>query len=67
MTRLHKLGTYRDGFKAIEYCKVCSAEGDALSDLCPGNFPDPVKKEYFQGLTKEEFETKYQNALDAAK
>ena len=45
MTRLHKLGTYRDGYKSVEYCKVCSAEGEKLAELCPGNFPDPDKKD----------------------
>lgn len=44
MTRLHKLGTYRDGYKAIEYCRVCSAEGEKLLELCPGNFPINDKK-----------------------
>jgi hypothetical protein len=39
VTRLHKLGNYRDGFKVIEYCVVCSAEGDKLAEDCPGNFP----------------------------
>ena len=40
MTRIHKLGSYRDGFKVIEYCVVCSAEGEKLIEDCPGNFPD---------------------------
>ena len=44
MTRLHKLGKYKDGFSVIEYCRVCSAEGDQLLEGCPGNFPDTVKK-----------------------
>lgn len=44
MTRFHKEGTYRDGFKVIPYCPVCSAEGDQLLEGCPGNFPDTVKK-----------------------
>jgi hypothetical protein len=49
MTRIHKLGKYRDGFKLIEYCKVCSAEGDTLQELCPGNFPDPDDLERIEG------------------
>lgn len=44
MTRLHKLGHYKDGFVLVEYCRVCSAEGEKLREDCPGNFPDPVKK-----------------------
>lgn len=67
MTRLHKLAKYRDGFKLIEYCPVCSAEGDALRELCPGNFPDPVKVIVFQDLSQAEFDEKYEKALDDAK
>lgn len=44
MTRIHKLGKYRDGLLVIEYCKVCSAEGLELNDDCPGNFSDKNKK-----------------------
>lgn len=44
MTRIHKLGKYKDGYKVVEYCRVCSAEGEQLLEGCPGNFPDPVKK-----------------------
>jgi hypothetical protein len=44
MTRLHKLGKYKDGFKVIEYCVVCSAEGIELVEDCPGNFGDQYKK-----------------------
>lgn len=44
MTRLHKLGHYRDGLVLVEYCRVCSAEGNELFDTCPGNFPNPDKK-----------------------
>ena len=36
MTRLHKYGSYRDGYKTIEYCTVCSAEGDKLLEDCDG-------------------------------
>jgi hypothetical protein len=43
MTRLHKLGQYKDGFAVVEYCRVCSAEGLKLIEDCPGNFPDPDK------------------------
>lgn len=43
MTRLHKLGTYKDGYKLVKYCRVCSAEGLKLIEDCPGNFPDPDK------------------------
>lgn len=67
MTRIHKEGRYRDGFNVIPYCPVCSAEGDALLADCPGSFPNPVKVIVFQDLTHEEFEQKYQKALDDAK
>lgn len=67
MTRLHKFGAYKDGYKVVEYCSVCSAEGYALMEDCPGNFPEPDKANYFGSLSKEEFEAKYQKALDDAK
>lgn len=44
MTRLHKLGKYRDGLALVEYCRVCSAEGNELLDDCPGNFPNKDEK-----------------------
>jgi len=66
MTRLHKLHNYKDGYKVVEYCCVCSAEGDTLLEDCPGNFPNPVRTLYFRDMTKEEFEEKYQKTLDAA-
>jgi len=44
VTRLHKIGAYKDGYSVIEYCTVCSAEGIALRDDCPGNFGDQYKK-----------------------
>ena len=65
MTRLHKYGSYRDGYQVVEYCTVCSAEGDKLLEDCQGNFSDP--RIYFQGITKAEFEEKYQKAVDAGK
>ena len=65
MTRLHKHGTYKDGYKVVEYCRVCSA--DRLQELCPGNFPDPVKVIVFQDLSQAEFDEKYEKALDDAK
>jgi hypothetical protein len=35
MTR-HILDYYMDGFQAIPFCKLCSAEGDALFNSCSG-------------------------------
>lgn len=67
MTRLHKLGKYRDGFSVIEYCRVCSAEGVALHEDCPGNFPDHKPVAYFRDATREELEEKYGKPLDASR
>jgi hypothetical protein len=67
MTIRHVIDYYMDGHGMIAFCKVCSAEGDRLMEECPGKFLDPVKPIYFQGMTEEEFDTKYQKALDAAK
>lgn len=44
MSRLHKLGKYRDGMALIEYCRVCSAEGNELLEDCPGNFRNIAEK-----------------------
>lgn len=53
MTRLHKLGTYKDGYELVEYCRVCSAEGLKLIEDCPGNFPDPVLADDLEHLEGE--------------
>lgn len=67
MTIRHVIDYYMDGHSMVSFCKVCSAEGDKLLEECPGKFPDSVKPVYFQGMTEEEFNVKYQKALDAAK
>lgn len=38
MTRLHVLDFYMDGYQAVSFCKVCSAEGDKLIEDCQGSF-----------------------------
>lgn len=43
-------------------CKVCSAEGNKLFEDCQGPFVSWVF--YFKDMTKEEFEKKYQTAID---
>lgn len=30
----HKIATYKDGFKNVDYCVLCSAEGFQLADAC---------------------------------
>jgi hypothetical protein len=34
----HKLSSYLEDRKQILFCRVCSAEGDLLSEPCPGQF-----------------------------
>lgn len=35
MTKQHDLGSYQDGRVSVAYCKLCSAEGEKLSEDCP--------------------------------
>jgi hypothetical protein len=60
--RCHVTDFYMDGHIAISYCKVCSVEGDRLFEECKGPIKSGVL--YFQNMTKEEFEEKYQKTLD---
>ena len=62
--KLHVTDYYLDNHIAIAFCKVCSAEGDALQDLCKGPIDTP---NYFGNLSRKEFEEKYQKALDQSK
>ena len=39
--RRHTIDYYMDGYQAVSYCKVCSAEGDKLIEACIG---EPVVK-----------------------
>jgi len=43
MTRIHVLDFYMDGYQAVSFCKVCSAEGDRLFEDCPGKINEPDK------------------------
>lgn len=54
MTLRHVPDFFMDGYIAISYCKVCSAEGDKLFDICSG--PVVSGLPYFKHLTKEEFD-----------
>ena len=36
MTKQHTLDYYMDGYIAVPYCKVCSAEGLKLTEDCSG-------------------------------
>lgn len=65
MAKPHITDFYMDGHVTVQFCKVCSAEGNRLLEECQG----PIRSglPFFQGLTEEEFEQKYQKALDAAK
>lgn len=39
---LHKLGTYRDGFKTITYCRVCGKENVSETNDCPAEPNDRI-------------------------
>lgn len=61
----HVTDFYADGFTLVEYCKNCSAEGEALREPCkPLIYSGAI---IFQNMTKAEFEEKYQKALDQSK
>lgn len=34
----HRLDAYRDNFKWVVFCRVCSREGDELIKPCPGKY-----------------------------
>ena len=34
--RQHQLDIYKDGYQSIPFCKMCSAEGEKLSQECVG-------------------------------
>jgi hypothetical protein len=56
----HVIDYYQDGFAAIPFCKNCSAEGEALHDICK-----PLLT--CQEINVIRFEEKYQSALDQSK
>lgn len=62
----HITDFYMDGHSAVPFCKVCSAEGLALSEDCIGPYKSGLV--FFKDLTLEEFEEKFgpvdQNKLD---
>lgn len=39
----HRLSQYFDNNVWIEFCKVCSAEGDKLTKPCPGEYVENKK------------------------
>lgn len=62
MTLSHVPDFYMDGYIAIPYCKVCSAEGDKLFETCSG----PIQKT--EAMIREDFEKNFPRAaklLDA--
>ncbi len=60
----HTTDFYMDGYTAIPFCKVCSAEGLALFEDCKGPLDIPF---YFRQYSKKEFEEKYNSAIDQSK
>ena len=43
--RQHQLDIYKDGYQSIPFCKICSAEGEKLSQECVGTDEDEFLKE----------------------
>lgn len=48
----HRLATYKDGYKDISFCEICSAEGEKLFSECVGIEDDPLK-EKIKNIWKE--------------
>lgn len=44
--KIHRTNFYRDGHRKVEYCEVCSAEGEQLLDGCPS----PSEQKRFQAM-----------------
>jgi|Laugrespbdmm15sn_2_1035079.scaffolds.fasta_scaffold302936_1 hypothetical protein len=65
LEKSHDLSSYIDNYIAVPYCKHCSAEGYALFEPCTGPIASPLP--YFQGMTKAEFDEKYEKCLDHSK
>lgn len=41
----HRLDTYKDGYRRIEFCADCGAEGDELRLECVGSMDDKHDEE----------------------
>lgn len=41
----HKLGAYQNDRIWIAFCKVCSREGNLLSEPCPGKYVSMLEKQ----------------------
>ena len=51
--RQHQLDIYKDGYQSIQFCKICSAEGEKLSQECVGTDEDEFLKEKIKNLWKD--------------
>jgi len=51
--RQHQLDIYKDGYQSIQFCKICSAEGEKLSLECVGTDEDEFLKEKIKNLWKD--------------
>jgi len=51
--RQHQLDIYKDGYQSIPFCKICSAEGEKLSQECVGTDEDEFLKEKIKNLWKD--------------
>ena len=48
--RQHQLDIYKDGYQSIQFCKICSAEGEKLSQECVGTDEDEFLKEKIKNI-----------------
>lgn len=53
MSLLHRLDTYKDGYQEIQFCKICSAEGDKLRLECVIE-PEPnILQDHIKNIWKD--------------
>ncbi len=50
---LHQLDTYKDGYQNIQFCKICSAEGEKLSLECVGMTETNELEEKIKNIWKD--------------
>lgn len=50
---LHQLDTYKDGYQNIQFCKICSAEGEKLSLKCVGMTETNELEEKIKNIWKD--------------
>lgn len=56
--RQHQIDTYKEGWQRIEFCIICSAEGQELRLECVGILPSKDQLELFSQNTEKDIDTR---------